>query len=257
MRSFTSASFAEKLTWFELAVMGVSVLVMSILTSLIAMLSIRESILLSAEFTTGSMKATTVEAGQLLQLVDEEAWVTSYNSIVESAAGSYPFILADSYWIILLVASITIPAALHPMLSRIQLQLPALMFRAAITPSRVVASTLSLSFLAALPITVSPLAASMLALNWAGLHVDVSQAWGSLAGLYAYTILFAPLVYSSIYILTGRFDISILSLLLLSEALFLLVSLYGLTGSIIALAAAALVVSYSAYRSVYTRWGGI
>ena len=246
---FLRVSASIVLSWRSLLPLLAGAIVSSIVAGLIFMESLKEAVAAVSVFRPIMSSQLVSGQGEVYSL----GGLTPDIELAGRVSGFLPGIIAGKFWALIIVYSLVIPAALHSFLTRVYSQPPSIMYRARVTPGRLLAYALATSTIIVLPLTTTPLVVTAVVVAWASLPVEPGE-WTPLGLMTLYPLVFMPLLYSTTYLVTGRLDASLLLLLVFSGAFYLLASLLGLLGALGGLAASLFYTLSLYYVGVSRRW---
>jgi len=191
-------------------------------------------------------QARLVVADNLSSLAKGITPIDKYRHMIGAA---YISLFAKSFWVSSVLVSVFLVLMLYPLLRRLYIQLPVLIYRVGSTPLGLSLRVIMFSILVGLAITLQPFIALLLVITSHGL-LPVHEAFSSLSG-YLVLLALLPSLISSLYLYSGRFDITVVSSIVYSAvAAHLVSSRYAYA----AYALLVLIVSILVYLIHLSRW---
>ncbi len=252
-RAFLSASYSNSYSIVEI----VSTVTATILTGIISTI-ITMRLLIDATVLAGNILGWSVEPSLVPRSNDvfiHKEWINEYLSTKNALINAFSRLLVRNFWIIDFIVVATAGITAYLFLSKVFVQLPVLMYRLQMGPAKLYIYTLTTTWLWMFPVIFSPIFAVSLVSLWAGINFSALLSTSILMSWFIAIILLLPFIYGATYMVSGRFDYSMIFSLSLTETLYILGVKYNILGVLIGSATISLILIYESYRIIKWRWG--
>ncbi|MCE4613487.1 MAG: hypothetical protein F7C07_06615 [Desulfurococcales archaeon] len=252
LRRFMVICFARPLDRAENLMLLASLSILGAASSIFVMYTLLVSTYLALPVSPAILEPT-YYSGPLEKSIDPEAaWEDKYFGLKTALEDLFASRLVSSSWLVLLFYSVIVAIALYPVISKIRLQLPLILYRAGMTPGRVYFYSIAVALFYSLPLLAALVSSLVLATLWASLdplRILVSRGFASiLASCVSLSVIF-----QSSYLASGRVDVSLFSSVVSAASFYLVLLVTGFSPVPVVLGLAA-VVSWLGVRVSLRRW---
>jgi hypothetical protein len=235
----------------EIFILVSSVILVSAASSLLVMSALLDSLVISGPLVAGEAKIAVVE-GDLESLV--RRWGEEYSKLITEVNLVFWDKLIGGSWTLLMASALAASIGQYPLVSRIRRQLPSLIYRLDSTPGRIFMLVSLISLLYSALIATAFISAVIIVSLWSLLELWRPLVTPQAVSLTTSLLLLGPL-FSSIYLSTGRIDLSTLSTLALSIVMYLsYTEIPGLMAALACILEALAVIAWCWAISITRRW---